>query len=96
MTSGKRVVKALNIDFADLLKRQAAGIDVPVPVYAGGDHADARTQVISFVEELAMVASESGPLGKARYLEATAEMMIQLWCDSGHVAEIGFALVTAA
>jgi predicted dinucleotide-binding enzyme len=96
MVPGTRVVKAFNTVFADLLKGQAAGTDVPVPVYVAADDADARTQVVRFVEELGMVAIESGPLSNARYLEPMAEMMIQLGYGLGHGAEIGFALVKAA
>lgn len=96
MIPGTRVVKAFNTVFADLLKGQAAGTDAPVPVYVAADDADARAQVVSFVEDLGMVAIESGPLSNARYLEPMAEMMIQLGYGLGHGAEIGFALVKAA
>jgi 8-hydroxy-5-deazaflavin:NADPH oxidoreductase len=93
---GTRVVKAFNTVFADLLKGQAAGTNAPVPVYVAGDDADACAQVVTFVEDLGMVAIESGPLSNARYLEPMAEMMIQLGYGLGHGAEIGFALVRAA
>lgn len=93
---GTRVVKAFNTVFSDLLKAQAAGTDSPVPVYVAGDDADARAQVVTFVEDLGMVAIESGLLSNARYLEPMAEMIIQLGYGLGHGAEIGFALVKAA
>ena len=96
MIPGTRVVKAFNTVFADLLKGQAAGTDAPVPVYVAGDDVDARAQVVTFIEDLGMVAIESGPLSNARYLEPMAEMMIQLGYGLGHGAEIGFALVRAA
>lgn len=96
MVPGTRVVKAFNTVFFDLLKAQAAGTDSPVPVYVAGNDADARAQVVTFVEDMGMVAIESGPLSKARYLEPMAEMMIQLGYGLGHGAEIGFALVKAA
>ncbi|KMK63860.1 NADPH-dependent F420 reductase [Puniceibacterium sp. IMCC21224] len=96
LVPGTRVVKAFNTVFADLLKNQASGKDAPVPVYVAGDDADARAQVVAFVEDVGMVAIESGPLGNARYLEPMAEMMIQLGYGLGHGADIGFALVKAA
>jgi len=96
LVPGARVVKAFNTVFSDLLKAQAAGTASPVPVYVAGDDADARAQVVAFVEDLGMVAIESGPLSNARYLEPMAEMMIQLGYGLGHGPEIGFALVKAA
>jgi predicted dinucleotide-binding enzyme len=96
MVPNTRVVKAFNTVFADLLKGQTAGTDSPVPVYVAGDDADARAQVVTFVEDMGFVAIESGPLSNARYLEPMAEMMIQLGFGLGHGANIGFALVKAA
>ena len=96
MIPGTRVVKAFNTVFADLLKGQAAGAASPVPVYVAGNDADARAQVVTFVEDLGLIAIESGPLSNARYLEPMAEMMIQFGYGLGHGADIGFALVKAA
>lgn len=96
MIPGTKVVKAFNTVFADLLKGQVAGTASPVPVYVAGNDADARAQVKSFVEDLGLVAIESGPLSNARYLEPMAEMMIQFGYGLGHGANIGFALVKAA
>ena len=96
MVPAARVVKAFNTVFSDVLKGQVDGAASPVPVYVAGDDADARAQVVTFVEDLGLVAIESGPLSNARYLEPMAEMMIQLGYGLGHGADIGFALVKAA
>ncbi len=92
MIPGTQVVKAFNTVFSDLLTAQSTDTDSPVPVYVAGDDADAREQVVTFVENLGMVAIESGPLSNTRHLEPMAEMMFQLGYLGSGIA--GFRLLS--
>jgi len=64
-----RVVKAFNTTFAAaLLAGQVGGL--PVDVFLAGDHAQAKAQVAALVSDGGMRPVDTGPLRRARELEA--------------------------
>jgi hypothetical protein len=64
-----RVVKAFNTTFASALTvGQVAGL--PLDVFIAGDHTSAKAQVAALVRDGGMRAVDTGPLRRARELEA--------------------------
>jgi 8-hydroxy-5-deazaflavin:NADPH oxidoreductase len=82
--SGARVVKAFNTTFATTLNEgQVAG--QPLDVFLAGDDEDAKATVARLVEDGGMRAVDSGPLQRARELEAAGflHMTVQGTLGSG-------------
>jgi len=69
VASGAKVVKAFNTTFAGtLLAGQVAG--QPLDVFIAGDDADAKNKVAQLVKDGGMRAIDTGPLQRARQIEA--------------------------
>jgi 8-hydroxy-5-deazaflavin:NADPH oxidoreductase len=64
-----RVVKAFNTTFASVLVAGRAG-GLPLDVFLAGDDAGAKTQVAALVSDGGMRPVDTGPLRRARELEA--------------------------
>ncbi len=69
IASGAKVVKAFNTTFAGtLVAGQVAG--QPLDVFIAGDDADAKNKVAQLVKDGGMRAIDTGPLSRARQIEA--------------------------
>lgn len=80
--AGARVVKAFNTTFAEPLREgQVAG--QPLDVFLAGDDADARTTVANLVRAGGMRPIDAGDLNRARALEWTGLMHIDLQFSRG-------------
>jgi hypothetical protein len=66
---GARVVKAFNTIFADLLEA-GEGAGEPLDVFIAGDDTEAKSVVSEFVSTTGMRPMDTGPLRRARELEA--------------------------
>lgn len=77
IASGAKVVKAFNTTFAGtLLAGQAAG--QPLDVFIAGDDVDAKNKVAQLVRDGGMRPIDSGPLSRARLIEAMQVLHITL------------------
>jgi predicted dinucleotide-binding enzyme len=89
---GARVVKAFNTQFAQRLDN--GGVEgQPVTVFAAGDDATAREQVLQMARDIGFDAVDAGPLQSARLLEPLGYFNIQLGYVLGLGTEIGLRLV---
>jgi 8-hydroxy-5-deazaflavin:NADPH oxidoreductase len=89
---GARVVKAFNTQFA---QRMDTGVldGEPVTVFAAGDDAAAKQQVMELARDIGFDAVDAGPLQNARLLEPLALLNIQLGYVLGLGPDIGLKLV---
>ena len=77
IASGAKVVKAFNTTFAGtLVTGKVAG--QPLDVFIAGDDADAKDKVAQLVKDGGMRAIDTGPLHRARQIEAMQLLQIVL------------------
>ena len=77
IASGAKVVKAFNTTFAGtLITGQVAG--QPLDVFIAGDDADAKNKVAQLVKDGGMRPIDTGPLSRARQIEAMQLLHIVL------------------
>lgn len=77
IASGAKVVKAFNTTYAGtLLAGQVAG--QPLDVFIAGDDADAKTKVAQLAKDGGMRPVDTGPLSRARQIEAMQFLHIAL------------------
>ena len=89
---GAKVVKAFNTQFAQ--RMDSGSIDgQPVTVFAAGDDAAAKQQVIQMARDIGFDAVDAGPLQNARLLEPLGYFNIQLGYVLGLGTDIGLRLV---
>jgi predicted dinucleotide-binding enzyme len=89
---GAKVVKAFNTVFAQHMDTgQANG--TPLALFAAGDDAASKTQVLTLSREIGFDAIDAGPLQNARSLEALGFFNIQLGFGLRMGPGIGFTLV---
>src|ERR671912_2356507 len=87
-----KVVKAFNTQFAQ--RMDSGSIDgQPVTVFAAGDDAAAKQQVIQMARDIGFDALDAGPLQNARLLEPLGYFNIQLGYVLGLGTDIGLRLV---
>lgn len=92
-----QVVKAFNTAFADILAEDKQ-------IFAGqratgfycGDNAEAKQVVAKLVREVGFEPLDVGPLKNARYLEALAQLNIQLGYGLNMGTEVGFRYLRRA
>jgi NADPH-dependent F420 reductase len=72
-----RVVKAFNTIFANVLKNGEAG-GLPLDIFIAGDDAQAKAIVSQLIESSGMRAIDTGPLMRARQLEAMGLLNIAM------------------
>ena len=89
---GARVVKAFNTTFAHTMDSGRAG-DQPLTVFAAGNDADAKAEVLTLARGIGFDAVDAGPLAEARLLEPLALLNIRLAFVQGLGREIGFKLL---
>jgi 8-hydroxy-5-deazaflavin:NADPH oxidoreductase len=89
---GAKVVKAFNTQFA---QRMDTGVlnGEPVTVFAAGDDATAKQQVMQMARDIGFDAVDAGPLESARLLEPLALLNIKLGYVLGLGPNIGFKLL---
>ena len=89
---GAKVVKAFNTQFA---QRMDTGVldGEPVTVFAAGDDATAKQQVMQMARDIGFDAVDAGPLNSARLLEPLALLNIKLGYVLGLGPNIGFKLL---
>ncbi len=91
---GAKVVKAFNTQFATHM--DSGAIDgQQLTVFAAGDDAAAKQQVIQMARDIGFDAVDAGPLENARLLEPLGYLNIQLGYVLGLGANIGLRLVHA-
>ncbi len=82
VTPGAKVVKAFNTTFAGtLLAGQVAG--QPLDVFIAGDDPDAKSKVAQLVKDGGMRPIDTGPLSRARQIEAMQFLHITLQATLG-------------
>jgi predicted dinucleotide-binding enzyme len=89
---GAKVVKAFNTQFAQRMDSGALDGE-PVTVFAAGDDATAKEQVMQMARDIGFEAVDAGPLQNARLLEPLGYFNIQLGYVIGLGTEIGLKLV---
>lgn len=89
---GAKVVKAFNTQFAQRMDSGAVDGE-PVTVFAAGDDAQAKQQVMQMARDIGFEAVDAGPLQNARLLEPLGYLNIQLGYVLGLGTEIGLKLV---
>jgi predicted dinucleotide-binding enzyme len=89
-----RVVKAFNTQFASHMDSGAVDGE-QLTMFAAGDDADAKAQVIELARDIGFDAVDAGPLQNARLLEPLGYFNIQLGYALGLGTEIGLKLVHA-
>ncbi len=89
---GAKVVKAFNTQFA---QRMDTGVldGEPVTVFAAGDDATAKQQVMQMARDIGFDAVDAGPLDSARLLEPLALLNIRLGYVLGLGPNIGLKLL---
>jgi predicted dinucleotide-binding enzyme len=89
---GAKVVKAFNTQFAQ--RMDSGNVDgQPVTVFAAGDDAAAKQQVMQMARDIGFDAVDAGPLQNARLLEPLGYFNIQLGYVLGLGTDIGLKLV---
>ena len=92
VASGARVVKAFNTQFAGHM--DSGRLDGQVlTVFAAGDDAQAKQQVIEMAKAIGFEPVDAGPLQSARLLEPLGYFNIQLGYVQGLGTNIGLKLV---
>lgn len=92
MAKGARVVKAFNTVFAQNMDTgQAAG--EPLTLFAAGDDAQAKRQVLEMGEALGFDPVDAGPLEHARWLEPLGYLNMALAFKANHGPNTGFRFV---
>ena len=89
---GAKVVKAFNTQFAQRMDSGAVDAQ-PVTVFAAGDDAAAKQQVMQMARDIGFDAVDAGPLQNARLLEPLGYFNIQLGYVLGLGTDIGLRLV---
>jgi len=87
-----KVVKAFNTQFAQRMDSGALNGE-PVTVFAAGDDAAAKEQVMQMARDIGFEAVDAGPLQNARLLEPLGYFNIQLGYVLGLGTDIGLRLV---
>jgi 8-hydroxy-5-deazaflavin:NADPH oxidoreductase len=87
-----KVVKAFNTQFASHMDSGAVD-GQQLTMFAAGDDAGARTQVIQMARDIGFDAVDAGPLQNARLLEPLGYFNIQLGYALGLGTQIGLKLV---
>lgn len=91
---GAKVVKAFNTQFASHMDSGAVN-GQQLTIFAAGDDADAKRQVIQMAQDIGFDAVDAGPLQNARLLEPLGYFNIQLAHTLGLGTNIGVRLVHA-
>lgn len=90
---GARVVKAFNTVFASVV-RAAPQLPPPKPtIFCCGDDAAAKKTVAQLAGEIGFEPVDAGPLRNARYVEPTAQLLIQLGYGLGMGTDMYLKLV---
>ncbi len=89
---GAAIVKAFNVNFGETLATGTNGLTCTTVLLAGDD-VDAKTAVIDLVEAAGLRAVDTGPLSRARELEAMGFMQILLAAIAKTSYESGFTLL---
>jgi predicted dinucleotide-binding enzyme len=88
----KRQLEAFNAQFAQRMDSDALD-GQPVTVFAAGDDATAKQQVMQMARDIGFEAVDAGPLQNARLLEPLGYFNIQLGYVLGLGTEIGLKLM---
>ena len=89
---GARVVKAFNTVFAEQMSSGHTK-GQQVSLFVAGDDKEARAKVLQIGRDIGFDAIDAGPLDNARYLEAMANMIIQLGFALGVGRDAAFKLI---
>ena len=87
-----KVVKAFNTTFATAMATGQVNGE-PLAGLVAADDADAKSQVLSLVQQLGFDPIDAGPLANARLLEPLALLNIKLGFVQGYGPNSGFRLV---